>query len=85
MLDNQLAGREKVTEDSSIADIAIFPWTRTYKRQRIDINAFPNVVDWRARMFNRPAVMAGVKGGAEWREDQKDLREEQRKQWFGES
>ena len=83
VLEKQLSWQEYVAGDYSIADIAIFPWTRTYKRQRIDINAFPNVVDWRARMFNRPAVMAGMKVGAEWREDLKDLSEEQWKQLFG--
>ena len=36
VLDRQLEGREYVADEFSIADIAIFPWTRTYERQHVD-------------------------------------------------
>ena len=45
--------------DYSIADIAIFPWTRTYERQHVTIEDYPNVVRWRKTMFARPACNAG--------------------------
>ena len=53
----------------TIADIAIFPWTRTYYNQGVDLADYPNVEAWRTRMFSHEAVQVGMKVGAEWRED----------------
>ena len=76
VLDRQLAKYEFVAGDSySIADIAILPWTRTYQRQRVDIDEYPHVKAWRETLGARPAVIAGMKKGAEWREDLKNLSE----------
>ena len=69
--------------DYSIADIAIFPWTRTYERQHVVIEDYPNVVRWRKAMFARPAVQRGMKVGAEWREDLRSLSEEEWNKLFG--
>ncbi|MGC6517121.1 MAG: glutathione binding-like protein [Candidatus Puniceispirillaceae bacterium] len=70
VLNKRLEGREFVVGDSlSIADIAILPWTRTYYDQHVDIEDYPHVKEWRARLFLRPAFQAGIKLGAEWRED----------------
>ena len=46
VLDKRLEGREYVAGDYSIADMAIFPWCRLYKRQGQDIENFPNVKRW---------------------------------------
>ena len=59
----------------SIADIAIFPWTRTVWRQGVDLNDYPNVVRWRRMLINRPAFLAGVQVGASARADTKDMTE----------
>ncbi|MGC6452506.1 MAG: glutathione S-transferase N-terminal domain-containing protein [Candidatus Puniceispirillaceae bacterium] len=83
VLDRRLEGRDYVADGYSIADIAIFPWTRTFERQGVDINAYPNVGRWRQTMFARPAVQRGMKVGAEWREDLRDLSEEEWKKLFG--
>ena len=83
VLDRQLEGREYVAGDYSIADIAIFPWTRTYERQHVTIEDYPNVVRWRKTMFARPAVQRGMKVGAEWREDLRSLSDEEWKKLFG--
>ena len=64
-------------DDYSIADIAILPWTRTYQRQRVDIDAYPNVKAWREMLGSRPAVVKGMQVGAEWREDLKNLSAEE--------
>ncbi len=57
MLDRQLARHEYVAADEyTIADMAIFPWCRLYKRQEQDINDFPNVKRWFATVGRRPAV-----------------------------
>ena len=83
VLDRQLTGKSYVAGAYSIADIAIFPWTRSLNRQNVDINNYPNVKRWRSRMFDRPAVIAGMKVGAEFREELKDLSETEWKKLFG--
>ena len=76
VLDQQLATREFVAgKDLSIADIAIFPWTRTVWRQGVDLNNYPHVVRWRRMLINRPAFLAGVQVGASARADTKDMTE----------
>jgi len=57
VLDRQLATHEYVAADEySIADMAIFPWCRLYKRQEQNIDDFPNVKRWFALIARRPAV-----------------------------
>ena len=74
VLDRRLAAHEFVAgEDLSIADIAIFPWTRTIWRQGVDLNAYPHVVRWRRSLINRPAFLAGVQAGAFARAETKDM------------
>ena len=47
-------------KDCSIADIAIFPWLRSWKNQGIDWNDFPHLKGWFDEISKRPAVMRGV-------------------------
>ena len=57
MLDKRLAGRDYVAAGQyTIADMAIFPWCRLAKRQRQDIESFPNVKRWFDVIAARPAV-----------------------------
>ena len=44
----------------SIADIAIFPWLRSWKNQGIDWNDHPHLKGWFDEIAKRPAVMRGV-------------------------
>ena len=83
VLDRRLQGRDFVAGDYSIADIAIFPWTRTYERQNVAIGDYPNVVRWRKAIFDRPAVQRGMKVGSEWREDLRSLSNEEWNKLFG--
>ena len=83
VLDRRLQGRDFVAGDYSIADIAIFPWTRTYQRQNVAIGDYPNVVRWRKAIFDRPAVQRGMKIGSEWREDLCSLSDEEWNKLFG--
>jgi GST-like protein len=46
--------------DYSIADIAIFPWLRSWKNQGIDWNDHPHLKGWFDEIAARPAVMRGV-------------------------
>ena len=59
VLDKQLAGRDFVATDYSVADIAIWPWVSRFEWQEIDITAFPNVCAWYGRIAERPAVQRG--------------------------
>ena len=83
VLDRRLEGRDYVADEYSIADIAIFPWTRTHERQNVDINDYPNVARWRRMMIDRPAVQRGLMVGSEWREELRDLSPEDWKKLFG--
>jgi len=69
----------------SIADIAAYPWTRTYERQGVAIEDYPNVMRWRQAMGERPQVQAGMKAGAELREDLSNLSADDWNKLFGKS
>ena len=84
VLDRRLAKTKYVAGDSySIADIAILPWSRTYKRQNVVIEDYPHVAAWREELGSREAVVAGMKVGAEWREDLKNLSADEFSKLFG--
>lgn len=87
VLNNRLAGREFVAGDYSIADMAIYPWTLSYERQGQDIDDFPAVRDWQARMAARPAVGAAYTLINEMRERNIALvdDEEAKKHLFGQT
>ena len=59
VLDRQLYGREYVAGEYSIADMAIWPWAARFEYQKIDLNAFPNVLRWYQTVAARPAVVRG--------------------------
>jgi len=44
----------------SIADIAVFPWLRSWKNQGIDWNDHPHLKGWFDEVSARPAVQRGV-------------------------
>jgi len=60
VLDDRLAGRDFVAGAYSIADMAIYPWTKLWKNQGQDIEDFSNVKQWMARVADRPAVDRGM-------------------------
>ncbi|MFP3607023.1 glutathione binding-like protein, partial [Paraburkholderia sp. SIMBA_053] len=47
-------------DDYTIADIATFPWTRSWQNQGLQIDEFPNVKRWHEEIAARPAVQRGV-------------------------
>ena len=83
VLDRRLDGREFVCNDYSIADIAIFPWSRAPERQNVSLENYPNVARWRKTMIERPAVQRGMSVGSEWSQDLRDLSPEEWKKLFG--
>jgi len=61
VMDRQLGRHTYLAGDSyTIADIATFPWTRSWKNQGIELSEFPNVQKWHETIAARPAVMRGV-------------------------
>jgi len=65
VLDTQLAkqaalGKHYVAGDYSIADIAIFDWSRGSDNHGIDIAEFPAFAAWRQRVTDRPAVQRAL-------------------------
>ncbi|MGO3743166.1 glutathione binding-like protein [Kerstersia sp.] len=56
VLEKRLADRPFVAGEYSIADMAIYPWVVPYERQQQNIDDFPRIKDWMARIAARPAV-----------------------------
>jgi GSH-dependent disulfide-bond oxidoreductase len=70
VMDKQLGvTRFLAGNDYSIADIATFPWTRSWKNQGIELDEFPNVKRWFDEISARPAVIRGVEVLASARKD----------------
>jgi GST-like protein len=68
VMDRQLATQRYVAGNSySIADIAIFPWLRSWKNQGIDWADYPRLKAWFDKIAQRPAVQRGVAVLAELR------------------
>ncbi|PMS35962.1 GST-like protein [Trinickia symbiotica] len=61
VMDTQLSKtRYLAGDDYTIADIAAFPWTRSWQNQGIELSEFPNVKRWHEAIAARPAVVRGV-------------------------
>jgi len=61
VLDKQLSKTAYLASDEyTIADIASFPWTRSWKNQGIELSDYPNVQRWFDAISERPAVQRGV-------------------------
>jgi GST-like protein len=59
-MEKQLSSRDYLAGGYSIADIAAFPWARTWQTLGQDIRNFPHVERWLARIAERPAVIRGL-------------------------
>ena len=53
-------GRFMAGKQYTIADMAIFPWLRSWENQGIDWADYPALKDWFDRIAARPAVQRGV-------------------------
>lgn len=61
VMDKQLATHPFIAGDSyTIADIAIFPWLRSWQNQGIDWADYPHLKKWFDAIAARPAVQRGV-------------------------
>lgn len=60
VLDGQLAQREYVAGDYSIADIALYPWVARHEWHRIELADFAHIARWYHAIGARPAVRRGM-------------------------
>ncbi|ALF54032.1 glutathione S-transferase [Nostoc piscinale CENA21] len=57
VLNKQLADKEFIAGDYSIADIAAYPWIVPYERQSQKLEDFPNIQRWFETIKARPATI----------------------------
>jgi GSH-dependent disulfide-bond oxidoreductase len=69
--------------DYGIADMAIFPWVRTWKAQQVPLDDFVHVKAWHDAVRQRPAVRRGIDLGKELRAGKLD--DEAREALFGQT
>jgi GSH-dependent disulfide-bond oxidoreductase len=60
VMDRHLAEVPYFASAYSVADIAMYPWTRSHENQGIDLVQFPNVRRWQQAIAARPAVQRGL-------------------------
>ena len=76
VLDRRLGQSAFVGGDEyTIADIAIFPWLRSWKNQGIDLDEYPRLKAWFEGIAARPAVQRGVEVLAGLRKPVRDDKE----------
>ena len=78
VMDKQLATRKFIAcSQYTVADVAIFPWLRSWQNQGIDWADFPYLKDWFDRISARPAVQRGVLVLADLRKPFRDEKEKE--------
>ncbi|HEY7899599.1 MAG TPA: glutathione S-transferase N-terminal domain-containing protein [Caulobacteraceae bacterium] len=88
VLNKQLEGREFIAGDYSIADMLCWPWVAGQSSALIQMESFPDLLAWKARIASRPAVRRAldrakaVRGGVGLNRSGKEA-EEARKVLFG--
>ncbi len=83
VMDTQMAGQEWIAGDYSIADMALFSWTRDYAKDAEILTPYANVADWFARLLARPAVLRGLAVLAEIRKAPSEFDDKARAIMFG--
>jgi len=61
VLDARLGESEFLAGDYSIADMATWPWVRTYNWSGIDIEGLDNLTRWLGAVAGRPGVQRGIR------------------------
>ncbi len=65
VMDRQLAGREYLAGELSIADLASFPWVHIHDRLQLDLDEYPHLRRWHDQIAARPATDRAYKIGAQ--------------------
>lgn len=85
VMEVQLADRDFLAGEYSIADMASFPWLLPYRVFGANLNDFPRVRQWFDTIKARPAVRRAVALGMDWNLQPGEMSEEQRKLSFEQS
>lgn len=64
VLERQLAGRDFICDEYSIADMACWPWVNQHHDYLGDLRQFPHIFAWHERIGARPPVMRAMQVGA---------------------
>ena len=64
VLETQLAGRDFICGEYSIADMACWPWVAQHHDYLGDLRQFPQIFAWHERIGARDAVIRAMKVGA---------------------
>jgi GST-like protein len=83
VLDRQLAGREYIANQYSIADMACYPWIVPHEQHRQNLEDFPHLKRWFERVRARPACQRTYVGVE--RSYSRTMSEEERKILFGQT
>jgi GST-like protein len=59
VLNERLTGRDFITGEYTIADMACWPWISRFEWQEMDLNDYPALRDWYVRIAERPATKRG--------------------------
>ena len=84
VLERQLQGKEYITGNYSIADMACYPWVVPHQRQQQNLEQFPNLQQWFERMAARAAVIRAYERAQPW-SNQPTITEESKKILFGQT
>ena len=60
VMDRRLSSHDYLAGDYSIADMAVFPWTRSYENQGQNLEDYANVKRWYDAIDSRPAVQSAL-------------------------
>jgi glutathione S-transferase/GST-like protein len=63
VLNRQLADQDYVAGDYSIADMLCWPWVQSKSDAALDVDEFPALKAWKARVGGRPAVRRALEKG----------------------
>lgn len=84
VIERRLEDREFLAGEYSIADMASWPWVRSYRRLGQSLDHLPRVRGWHERMKARPAVQHGVDLGKDWRKPG-EMSDDERKLLFNQT
>jgi GST-like protein len=84
VLDGQLADRDYVAGDYSIADMACYPWIVPWERQGQRLEEFPHLQRWFTAIKARPATVRAYAKGEPYA-NRPTVNEESRKVLFGQT
>lgn len=83
VLNKQLAGRDFIIGEYSIADMACYPWIVPHENQGQDLNDFPHLKAWFERIAARPATQRAYEKAKAINTKPSVSDEESRKHLFG--